>query len=186
MTTTLNLSKTTVMLDLTKAAPQLKKLRGVLTWGMHPVHGKSLEEGFDLDVFVFATSSGKLESVAYFNNKVIHSGGVILSEDNRTGGTEEVTFELSKVNPECDKLEIFVFIYGAKDRKQDFSMIQGGEFKLIDSETNKCLQSYVIQHYMGDALHVGSLKRISDNGWGFYPVGHSASATPNEVVRAFS
>ena len=53
----LNLSKNTMMLDLTKAAPQLTRLRGLLNWDCHPVHGSSKEYGFDLDVFAFCTDA---------------------------------------------------------------------------------------------------------------------------------
>lgn len=192
MTTTLNLTKETKMLDLTKVAPSMKRARGVLDWNVHPIHKASLQDGFDLDIFVIATKNGKVvgvpDDVAFFNNKTIHNGGVFIPRDNRTGegqDDEEALFELDKIKPDYDSLELFVFLFEAQKRQQNFSMIQGGSFTLYDADTKQEIQKYSLQQFAnGNALHIGSFKR-NNGGWGFQPVGDSADADANQVLSAF-
>jgi tellurium resistance protein TerD len=187
----LNLSKDTMMLDLSKAAPSLTKLRGVLNWECHPVHGASAQFGFDLDCFAFLTNEqGKLGSgadVVFFNNKSAYNGAVVLPRDNRTGegdDDEELLTDITKLPAHIHQVEHFVFLHEADVRKQDFSMISGGAFTLFDQDGN-LIQAYKLQQFAnGTALHVGTLKRTG-SGWGFQPVGDSANAGPNDVMKAF-
>lgn len=187
----LNLSKTTALLDLSKVAPSLTKLRGVLNWDVHPVHGASNTHGFDLDVFAFLTgANGKIGSAAdvvYFNNKVAYNGAVVLPRDNRTGegdDDEELLTDITKIPAHVHNVEHFVFLHEATERNQDFSMIAGGAFTLYDQDGKK-IQEYKLQQFVnGTALHVGTLQRTA-TGWGFQPVGEPGNAGPNEVLNAF-
>lgn len=187
----LNLSKDTMMLDLSKAAPSLTKLQGILNWDCHPVHGASAQFGFDLDCFAFLTdANGKLGSTAdvcYFGNKSVYNGAVVLPRDNRTGegdDDEELLTDITKIPAHIHQVEHFVFLHEADVRKQDFSMIANGSFTLFDQD-GKMIQAYKLQQFAnGTALHVGTLKRLS-TGWGFQPVGDSATAGPNDVMKAF-
>lgn len=189
----LNLSKTTAMLDLSKVAPSLTKLRGVLNWDVHPVHGASKEYGFDLDVFAFLTgSNGKISGMAdvvYFNNMSAYNGAVVLPRDNRTGegdDDEELLTDITKIPAHVHNVEHFVFLHEAVERGQDFSMIAGGAFTLFDQDGVK-IQEYRLQPFVnGSALHVGTLRRNPDSAsWSFQPVGEPGSANPNEVLSAF-
>ncbi|CUR44375.1 General stress protein 16U [Pseudomonas phage VCM] len=188
----LNLSKDTLMLDLTKAAPSLTRLRGALNWNLHPMANKGHE--FDLDIFMFLTEGGSIKgdmkNVCFFNNKDCYNGAVVLPRDNRNGADvdgeddEEIFVEIGKVPAHIDKIEHFVFLHDAIARKQDFSMIAGGSFDLYDQDNN-LLAEYKLQQFVnGTALHVGTLQRVA-GGWGFQPVGESAQANPNEVLQAF-
>ncbi|UAV89883.1 general stress protein [Pseudomonas phage REC] len=189
----LNLSKDTLMLDLTKVSPSLTRLRGALNWSLHPMASKGHE--FDLDIFMFLTSNGSIQgdmkNVCFFNNKDCYNGAVVLPRDNRNGADvegqddEEIFVEIAKVPAHIDKIEHFVFLHDAIARKQDFSMIAGGSFDLYDQDNN-LLAEYKLQQFVnGTALHVGTLQRTG-NGWGFQPVGESAQANPNEVLKAFA
>ena len=188
----LNLSKNTMMLDLTKAAPSLTRLQGILNWDCHPVHGASKEYGFDLDVFVFCLDvNGKLGStsdVVFFNNMSAYNGAVVYPRDNRTGegaDDEEILTDISKIPAHIHSIEHFVFLHEAGVRNQDFSMIAGGAFTLFDQD-GKLIQEYKLQQFAnGTALHVGTLKRQASGGWGFQPMGESAVAGPNDVMKAF-
>lgn len=187
----LNLSKTTAMLDLSKVAPSLTKLRGVLNWDCHPVHGASKEHGFDLDVFAFLTgANGKIASmsdVVYFNNKSAYNGAVVLPRDNRTGegdDDEELLTDITKIPAHVHNVEHFVFLHEAVERGQDFSMIANGAFTLYDQDGKK-IQEYKLQQFVnGTALHVGTLQRTA-TGWGFQPVGEPGSANPNEILAVY-
>ena len=74
---------------------------------------------------------GKLVSkqhVIYFGNKTSQDGSVVHSGDNLTGdgdGDDEViNVNLSAISPAVHKLVFIVNIYQAKQRKQDFGLIQ--------------------------------------------------------------
>lgn len=179
------------MLDLTKSNPSLKRVRGVLSWDESPIHAKSLVEGFDLDIFAFITSGGKMTiptDVAYFKNKSPYGGAVSIPRDNRTGegdNDEEIFIEFDKVPSDKDAIELFVFIFDYEKRQQNFSMMQNSFFKLFDADTGTLIQAYSLQQFAtGSALHVGTLKRTGSE-WGFQPVGDSAQADPNDVIVAY-
>lgn len=189
----LNLSKDTMMLDLTKVAPSLTRLRGALNWQLHPMASKGHE--FDLDIFMFLTSNGSIQgdmkNVCFFNNMNCYNGAVVLPRDNRDGADvagqddEEIFVEIGKIPAHIDKVEHFVFLHDAVVRNQDLSMISGGSFNLYDQDNN-LLASYKLQQFVGHtALHVGTLQRTG-NGWGFQPMGESAAANPNEVLKVFA
>lgn len=189
----LNLSKDTMMLDLTKVAPSLTRLRGALNWKLHPMASKGHE--FDLDIFMFLTSNGSIQgdmkNVCFFNNKDCYNGAVVLPRDNRNGADveglddEEIFVEIGKIPAHIDKVEHFVFLHDAVARGQDLSMISGGAFDLYDQDNN-LLASYKLQQFVGHtALHVGTLQRTA-TGWGFQPMGESAAANPNEVLKVFA
>jgi tellurium resistance protein TerD len=188
----LNLSKTTMMLDLTKAAPGLTKLRGALNWDVHPLKNNGHE--FDLDIFMFITGGGKIGSasdVVFFNNQNAYNGAVVYPRDNRSGADvagqddEEVFVEIAKIPANKDKVEHFVFLHDAQARGQDFSAISGGSFCLYD-QNNKLIQEYKLQQFVnGTVLHVGTLTRLSGDSWGFQPVGEANTLDPNQVMQAF-
>lgn len=191
--TTLNLSKSTPALNLTKAAPSLTTLKGALSWDMHPIHGKSLSAGFDLDIFVIAANaSEKIDSgddVAFFNNKSVFGGGIQLSADNRTGEgdgvDEEVTFQLGKIPAGKTNLDIYVFLHDSVARSQNFGMMANAFFTLLDAGNGREIQRYSLSQYTtGDVLHVGRLSRASGT-WEFQPVGEASVADPNAVLGAY-
>ena len=193
MTEILNLNKSTPALNLTKASPNLTLLKGALSWDMHPIHGKSLTAGFDLDIFVIAANAsekiGGAEDVAFFNNRVLFNGGVSLSADNRTGegdgADEEVTFELGKIPADKVNLDVYVFLHQSIARNQNFGMMANAFFALSDAASGREIQRYSLSQYTtGDVLHVGRLTRAS-GVWEFQPVGEASVADPNAVLSAY-
>ena len=61
MTIVLDLNKgSNNILDLTKAAPTIKKLIVKLDWDEHPVHGADVKNGFDLDIFAYVLNEADL------------------------------------------------------------------------------------------------------------------------------
>lgn len=194
MTISLDLKKNSgVVLDLAKAAPSLRSLRGKISWDMHPVNGKSLSDGFDLDLFVFCLDvNGKIGAatdVCFFNNKNYGGGSIVLPEDNRSGGSEEVNFTLDKIPTDRQQLDIYVFVFDYEKRRQNFGMMANAKFELIDTGANPnvVLQAYALnESYSQDtALHVGSLVR-SGSGWNFMPVGMGAVAGPNDALGSYA
>lgn len=192
MSDILDLNKQSGILDLNKALPSLMKLKGTLDWDPHPVHGASLSQGFDLDLFVFAVnSSNKISGgsdVCFFNNKSILNGSVSVPVDNRTGEGDEDEFVLADLpNVPSDKvaLDLYVFVYEADKRGHNFGMIGNSRFHLIDEATGNTIQTYGLnQHVNATTVHLGRVQR-SSSGWEFLPVGEAAVATANEVARAY-
>lgn len=188
----LNLEKKSGILDLAKVAPSLSKLRGVLNWDAHPVHAKSLSQGFDLDIFVFALNKDSKisggDDVGFFNNKNALGGAVQIPVDNRTGDghdDEYVLVNLGSVPADKTALDVFVFIFDAAARQQNFGMVANAQFQLINEETKEIIQSYSLnQHVSSTAIHLGRISR-NGSGWNFEPVGEAASADPNEVAAAY-
>ena len=128
MTITLDLQKSKgVTLNLTKDLPSLKKLTARLGWQPHPVTGKSLTAGFDLDIAVFALNAkGKLDSgqdVIFFNNPRYEADSIVLPADNRDGSDhpEEIHFSLPDVPANRHQLDIYVTIFEFAQRKQSWA-----------------------------------------------------------------
>lgn len=192
MAEVLNLSKATPALNLSKISPTFNVLRGELNWDMHPIHGKSLSDGFDLDIFVFAANAQEkisgVNDVCFFNNKSLFNGGITVPRDNRTGEgdmDEEVTFELSRIPADKVNLDIYVFINEAAKRQQNFGMMANAFFTLKDADTGREIQKYSLSQFTsGDVLHVGRVTKAHGD-WQFNPIGEAANSDPNQVIGAY-
>ena len=188
----LDLVKDTPMLDLTKDNPSLRLLRANLNWDMHPVHGKDLNKGFDLDIFVFVLNSqGKItgaQDVVYFKNKVYAGGAISIPLDNRTGegvNDEYADFDLSRIPADKTAADVYVFLHDAEARGQRFEMMTNAHFNLVDNDSKQVLADFRISQYTNEtALHAGRLQRIGD-GWGFDPYGEASMVNPNQVVSLY-
>lgn len=194
MTITLDLQKSKgITLNLTKDLPSLKKLTARLGWEPHPVTGKSLTAGFDLDIAVFAlNANGKLDGgndVVFFNNPKYTNDSIVLPADNRDGSDhpEEIHFTLPDVPANRHQLDIYVTIFEAATRKQNFGMVANAFVELVDTETGKQIQAYALnENFSQDtAVHLGSLVRDGSGGWAFNPVGVGASADLNAIAGAY-
>ena len=193
MSTILNLNKNAGILNLTKAAPALKILKGILSWDPSPIHKASLTEGFDLDIFAFVLDANqKITSgndVVYFNNKFLPSNAVSIPRDNRTGegdgDDEEILIEYSKMPSDKKFIDIYVFIHEADKRKQTFGLMQNASFELVDADTGKSIQKYNISQYTSEtALHVGRVEQTVD-GLVFAPYGDVATLDPETVAGTY-
>lgn len=189
---TLDLNKSAGLLDLSKEAPNFKTIRGLLNWDVNPVHGKSLTEGFDLDIFAFVLDNNeKISSgadVVYFRNKDYNNGVITVPIDNRTGeGTDDeyIDLKLEKLPTDKSHVDIYVFINEAKARGQNFGMMANSSFVLSDVDAKNDLVKYSLSTYTNEtALHVGRFSR-GGAGWTFKPTGDVALADPNDVVGAY-
>ena len=189
MSQILNLSKTTAVLDLTKAAPGLKNIRGLLNWDPNPSQGYGNHD-FDLDIFVFAlNSAGKITSgadVVFFNNK--HAHGISVPRDNRNGqgnDDEELFVDLDKVPADKQILDVYVFIHEATQRQQFFGMMANATFTLFNKDTGQAIQEYKISSLTSEtAIHIGALTR-SSGGWAFEPSGEAGVMDPNAVAGGY-
>jgi tellurium resistance protein TerD len=188
----LDLAKSAGILDLKKAAPSLKKLKGILEWDEHPLHPNSLSEGFDLDLFVFSLNqNGKISGnadVCYYNNKFIHENSISIPVDNRTGQGEDdeyVLMDLEKIPTNIQALDLYSFVYEAEKRSHHFGMISNAKFSLYNGETDELIQAYNLSQFVGQTgLHAGRVQRTAD-GWEFAPVGVAGTLTANQVAGSY-
>lgn len=192
MTIVLDLNKNTGnILDLTKEAPSLTSLIVKLDWDPHPVHGTSMTEGFDLDIFAFVlNAAGKIsggQDVVFFNNKDYAGGAIVLPRDNTNGAgddDEEMIFTINKIPADKEKVAIFVTIHEAAKRSHHFGMIGNARLLFIDADkpNDPIAQYNLTSNYSGHtAFYAGDLVR----GWKFEPVGDAASADPNQIAQSY-
>lgn len=181
-------------IDLTKGRSSLSSVMVGLGWD--PVEKKK-SGGFlggllgggggaeiDCDASVLLLDeNGKLQAkknLVYFGNKTSQDGSVVHSGDNLTGagdGDDEViNVNLSAISPSVHKLVFVVNIYQAKQRKQDFGLIQNAFIRLVDNSTKEELVHYNLsESYAGKtSLFPGELYRHGSE-WKFSAVGEGTS-----------
>ena len=197
----LDKNKPAMTLDLTKELPSVKNLKGVLAWDPHPLHGASVTEGYDLDIFLFGTAAdGKIKSqgdIMFFGNKVHSSGAYSVPVDNQNGiGDDDEFFlaNLDKIPANIGELHVWVFIHEAVKRGQNFGMVANTRFDILDVEApakadgtaaDPVVRYKVTQQFSNETcLHVAIIARTA-TGWEIRPVGTGGTFDPNEVLGAY-
>lgn len=197
----LDKNKPAMVLNLTKDLPSVKKLKGILAWDPHPLHGASVTEGYDLDIFLFGTNAaGKVfrqEDIMFFGNKAHTSGGYSVPVDNQTGVGEDDEYfmaDLDRIPADIGELHVWVFIHEAAKRGQNFGMVANTRFDIKDVEAPKkadgsdadaVVRYQVTQQFSNETcLHVAIIAR-SGSGWEIRPVGTGGVFDPNEVLAAY-
>jgi len=181
--------------------------------GIHKVRvgmGWDAGDNFDLDASAFGLvylNGGKPtlyndgSHAVFYGNKdikqpdgrfVTPDGSIIHSGDNRTGagdGDDEViNIDFSKLPAEISEIAIWVTIYEARKRHQNFGLVQNSYINLTDVEANAVLCEYKLREGYGDALavQVGSFTKDSGNGnWTFTAVGAGAAVEIGEVINQY-
>jgi len=139
-------------IDLQKG---LKKVKVILGWTENQT---DTGEDFDLDASVFMVDEnekcpaevkeGNEEYSAenyfiFYGNLESPCGAVVHKGDDTTGGEgEEIDIDLEKMPKAISKLIFVVTIYDAKNRKQNFGMIDNAFIKLINAETGEEIARY--------------------------------------------
>lgn len=177
-------------LDLAKDHPTLKRLKIIVSWKEHPIHARSLTDGYDLDLSAFfLDTAGKVEvpsDVLYFKNQNVYDGAGVLPTDERAGGSEEIIFDYSKVPASRTQIDHYVTIYEAVQRKQSFLMMTDAKAQLVNDETGEVLGTFLLNDYTNDnALHLASSMRKGD-GWEIKSVGKSAAVNDlNAILKMY-
>ena len=132
--------------NLSKEAPGLSKMVVGLGWDTRATDGA----GFDLDGAVFLVKAdGKVRSDAdfvFYNNLKSTDGSVVHSGDNTTGAgdgdDETVTFDLSGVPADVDKVILAVTIHDAEARRQNFGMVSKAFIRCVNATGNAEIARY--------------------------------------------
>jgi len=178
-------------IDLTKGRSSLSSIMVGLGWD--PVAAKKSGGflsgllgggggGADVDCdasVIMLDENGKLkskENLIYFGNKTSKDGSVVHSGDNLTGAgegdDETIQIDLKRISPSIHRLVFVVNIYNAKQKKQDFGMIQNAFIRLVDNQSREELVHYnLTDNYSGKmSLILGELYRQGSE-WKFSAVG---------------
>jgi len=167
-------------------------------------------ENFDLDASAFGlviTPQGSPKffgdgshAVCYANTELTKNpdgslqtadGTMTHTGDNRTGageGDDEVIrIALSRLPQALVEVSLFVTIYEARKRKQDFGRVNNAYVRVLDADSGEELCRYDLsREFAGNrAIQVGSLVR--ENGtWAFKAVGVGSEAELGDVLTQYS
>ena len=135
----------------------------------------------DCDASALLLKNGKLtdtKDIVYFGNLKHKSGTVQHMGDNLTGAgegdDEQIVIDLPQVPAEYDCIVLWVNIYQAVQRHQDFGMIENAFIRIVDSRTNQELCRYNLsENYSGmTAMIFGEVYR-HDGEWKFSAIGQA-------------
>lgn len=184
----LNLEKNAV-LDLTKRNPGLTLVNLGAGWDV-----AAGGDDFDLDIAaILLDANGKFgssENIVYFNH--METAGVKLNGDNLTGagdGDDEViSLDLSKINPNVQKIVFVVTIYRGQEKRQTFGMINNSYVRLLDvAHGEKELCRFDLKENGSTATGVIFAELTRDGAeWQFKAIGEGKVADLNMMVNLYA
>lgn len=178
-------------IDLTKGKKKLKRVCFGLGWDMNRYDGN---EVFDLDGSTFLLDeNGKCardEDFIFYDQPNHPSGAVKHGGDNRTGvgdgDDETVLVELSKIPSNIEKISFAVTIYDAKNRLQNFGMVENAYIKAYDADTNELLFEYDLDEdfSLETGIIFGELYRRGSD-WKFSAIGSGYNGGLAAICSSF-
>ena len=110
------------------------------------------QTAFDLDATAcLLDDKGKTPDEKFFvfyNNMSSPDGSCASSGDDQTGGNsdggddEEITVDLTKVDPRVKSIVFAASIYDAQNRKQNFGQVKNSYIRIVNAENNEELCRY--------------------------------------------
>lgn len=184
--------------DLTKGNSSLKRVIVGLGWDaaeqQHGIFG-GRTQSIDCDASAILCSiGGKLvanDDIVYYNNLKHSCAAVTHMGDNLTGDgdgdDEQVVVDLQDIPQKYEKIVFVVTIYQARERKQDFGMINNAFIRIVDAANNKELFKYNLSENYGGrtAMIFGEIYRYNGE-WKFSAVGEPTNDNGiSEIARRF-
>lgn len=183
-------------IDLTKNNTSLKKVLVGLGWDPIKKRGffGSTTPQIDIDASVIMLKDDRVKSkddVIYFGNLKSKCGGVLHTGDNLTGDgdgdDEQIIVDLPKVNSEVNKLIFVINIYGSKNKRQDFGMIENAFIRVANKDNNENIAMYnLTDNYQGKtSVIVGEVYRHGSE-WKFAAIGEGTTdASISEIIKKY-
>ena len=151
-------------------------------------------DAFDLDASVFLLNSDqKVRSDAdfiFFNQRSSACGSVVHQGDNLTGigdgDDEQVVVDLPKVPSDVEHIVFVAAIYKAKERRQNFGMVQNAFIRIVDTASNEEIARFDLGEdaCLNTTLVFGELYRR--NGvWKFRALGQGYDFEIGDIARKF-
>jgi tellurium resistance protein TerD len=176
--------------NLSKEAPGLSKLTVGLGWDVRATDGAA----FDIDSSAFLLKvDGKVRSdldFIFYNNLKSTDGSVTHSGDNRTGAgegdDETVSFELSRVPQEVERIAICVTIHEAEARRQNFGQVQRAFVRCVNAANNSEIARYDLSEDSSTetAMVFGEVYRNGAD-WKFKAVGQGYKGGLGALASSF-
>ncbi len=177
-------------IDLTKGT-NIKKIKVALGW--------DAGNDYDLDTSAFVLNKdGKLvnESDVIFYNQTKHiSGAISHSGDDRTGAgnithsndKEVITIDLDKVPKDRDKIAFVVTIFEAKQKNQNFGMVNNAFIRIVNADNNAEVMKYNLteDYSTATALVAGEIYRKDNVEWKFAAVGNGMVNGLEELIKMY-
>lgn len=132
-------------------------------------------ELFDEDYFIF------YEHPETSNQSIVHSG------DDKTGADgEEINVHLDKIPDAITHISFFVTIHRAFKKKQHFGHIVNSSIKIMNSQNDEVIGSYVLNEAFSDetAVHFGTIYRGAD-GWEFKAIGQGYKKELADILYSY-
>ncbi len=182
-------------ISLTKESTGLKNVKIGLGWDAVKKGFFSRKKDIDCDASVIMLGAdGKLKSnedIVYYGNLCHKSGSIKSQGDNRTGAgegdDEQILIVLDSVPEEYEKLEFVVTIYEAKERQQNFGLINNSYIRVIDADKNIEICRFALtDDYSGmTAMIFGEMYR-HNNEWKFNAIGQGTwDGSISEMAKRF-
>jgi tellurium resistance protein TerD len=150
--------------DFSKTHASLKNLRVVLSWKTP----ENVRIPIDADLSAIGLKNGKLFNqgwFVYFNQPVSTDEAISKTPDERSGGSESIDVDISKLYPDVDEVLFFLTIFQGKELKQTFGQTTDGKLTVINAETDEEILHINLGDEVKDAIsvNIGSLLRIVDH-----------------------
>lgn len=182
-------------ISLTKESTGLRNVKIGLGWDAVKKGFFSRKKDIDCDASVIMLGAdGKLKSnedIVYYGNLCHKSGSIKSQGDNRTGAgegdDEQILIVLDSVPKEYEKLEFVVTIYEAKERQQNFGLINNAYIRVIDADKNIEICRFALtDDYSGmTAMIFGEMYR-HNNEWKFNAIGQGTwDGSISEMAKRF-
>jgi len=162
--------------SLTKMNASLDNILVGLGWDISQT--TSIPHDLDVEVFMLDANDRIVGDswFVFYNQLVSPDGSVRHSGDNRTGAgagdDEVVNIQLSRVNPQVQKLVFIVTISEAQERGHNFGQMQNAYIRVVDSSSSKELVRFNLTDYYTNVVSmlVAELYK-HNNEWKFNPIG---------------
>ena len=171
--------------SLSKETPGLSRVIVGLGWdeakpakrGLFGLGGRT--QAIDCDASALVCVNGKIQNtkdVVFYNNLTHPSGAVKHLGDNLTGAgegdDEQIVIDLDKLPAQYDRVVLVVTIYQARERGQQFGMIQNSFIRLVDARNNQEICRYNLKEQYDGATAVvfGEVYRHGGE-WKFNAIG---------------
>ncbi len=136
-------------------------------------------QAIDCDASALLCVDGKIQNtkdVVFYNNLTHPSGAVKHMGDNLTGAgegdDEQIVIDLDRVPEQYDRVVMCVTIYQARERNQQFGMIQNSFIRLVDARNNQEICRYNLSESYDGATAVVFGEVYRRNGeWKFNAMG---------------
>lgn len=182
-------------ISLSKESTGLRNVRIGLGWDAVKKGFFSRKKDIDCDASVIMLGAdGKLKSnedIVYYGNLCHKSGSIKSQGDNRTGAgegdDEQILVVLDSVPKEYERLEFVVTIYEAKERQQNFGLIDNAYIRVVDADKNIEICRFALtDDYSGmTAMIFGEMYR-HNNEWKFNAIGQGTwDGSISEMAKRF-